>query len=285
MNSVNSFGIIGGDKRQLYCAQKMAEDGFNVYISGFEHCSCPPGCIPENPRTTARLSDAVILPMPVSRSKGELFAPFSDGIIPLSLLRQTIPADKPVLCGINGAAEQYELDGLRIIRYSSREEFAAANAVPTAEGAVEIAMREYEGTINGADCLVTGYGNIGKILCFMLRGLGANVTAAARKHKDRALIRGSGMKDADIYSLSGHYDLIFNTVPALIFDRHTLAQCAAESIIIDLASMPGGIDDNAAAKLKIPVIHALSLPGKAAPKSAGIIIKNAVYNIIREEEL
>lgn len=285
MYTVKSFGIIGGDKRQLHCAKAMADDGFTVYISGFEHCACPEGCIPENLQKAVRLSDAIILPMPISRTKGELFAPFSDGIISLSMLRQIIPENKPVFCGINGAADDSSLQGLRLLRYSSRDEYAAANAVPTAEGAIEIAMREYEGTLNGAVCLVTGYGNIGRVLSSMLRGLGADVTVAARKYKDRALICAAGMKDMDIYELSGNYDLIFNTVPAMIFDETTLCRCAGSEIIIDLASMPGGIDDNAAAKLKIRVIHALSLPGKAAPKSAGIIIKNAVYNIIREEEL
>ena len=283
MLTVNSFGIIGGDKRQLCCARAIADDGYGVYLAGFEEC--PAGCELADIEKAAELSDALILPMPVSRSPGLLFAPFSAQELPLSVLREYIAPDKPVFCGINGAATDAELEGLRIMRYSSRDEYAAANAVPTAEGAIEIAMREYEGTLNGAECLVAGYGNIGRVLSSMLRGIGASVTVAARKYKDRALISAAGMKDADIYDLSGHYDLIFNTVPAMIFDARTLAHCAASAIVIDLASMPGGTDDSAARRMNIPVIHALSLPGKAAPRSAGRIIKNAVYNIIREEEL
>ena len=49
-------------------------------------------------------------------------------------------------------------------------------------------MREFPGTINGARCLVTGFGRIGKVLAVMLRGLGADVTVSARKAQDLAWI-------------------------------------------------------------------------------------------------
>jgi dipicolinate synthase subunit A len=42
------------------------------------------------------------------------------------------------------------------------------------------------------------------------------------------------------------------------------------------------LDFEAAAKLGLKVIHALSLPGKVAPKKAGEIIKNTIYNIMEE---
>ena len=71
----------------------------------------------------------------------------------------------------------------------------------------------------------------------------------------------------------------------MIFDAHTLAKTASNALVIDLASMPGGVDFRAAERLGIKAIHALSLPGKVAPKTSGIIIKNAVYNIIREAKL
>ena len=71
----------------------------------------------------------------------------------------------------------------------------------------------------------------------------------------------------------------------MVFDAHTLARTAVNALVIDLASAPGGVDYEAAKRLSIKAVHALSLPGKAAPKSAGIIIKNAVYNMIREEKL
>lgn len=90
------------------------------------------------------------------------------------------------------------------------------NAVPTAEGAIEIAMREYLGTINNSKCLITGYGRIGKVLAKMLQGLGAKVYVSARRKESLAWIKLNGYIPIDNNNLinSGEYDLIFNTVPA-----------------------------------------------------------------------
>ena len=113
----------------------------------------------------------------------------------------------------------------------------------------------------------------------------SDVTVSARSLKDQAAIRSCGMKAISSEQLTGHYDLIFNTVPSLILHAQALAKIAADALVIDLASAPGGVDFEAAERLSIPTVHALSLPGKVAPKTSGIIIKNAVYNIIREEGL
>ena len=172
-----------------------------------------------------------------------------------------------------------------IFDYSTREEFAVANAVPTGEGAVETAMLEYDGTVNNSRCLVTGYGRIGRVLSDMLCGLGADVTVSARNLKDIEFIKAKGFHAVFTSNIIGKYDIIFNTIPCMIFDAHTLAKTASNALVIDLASMPGGVDFRAAERLGIKAIHALSLPGKVAPKTSGIIIKNAVYNIIREAKL
>ena len=68
---------------------------------------------------------------------------------------------------------------------------------------------------------------------------------------------------------AGDFDVIFNTVPALIFSRERLEKLEKSTLLIDLASRPGGVDFNAAAELQVKTIWALSLPGRVAPKSAG----------------
>ncbi len=285
MLTIKSFGIIGGDKRQLYCARSIADDGYGVFINGFDMCDNTSGLKNVSLQTVLEQSDALILPMPLSKDGIGLFAPLSSSPHKIKELAVHIPPDKPVFCGLNGKADDTILSGLKCFCYSSREEFAAANAVPTAEGALEIAMRESSAAVSTCRCLVTGYGKIGRVLSHMLKGIGADVTVSARQLKDLEFIRAAGMKTVSTSRLSGKYDIIFNTVPALVLDARTLAKCASDAVVIDLASLPGGVDDEAAERMSIKVIHALSLPGKAAPKTAGIIIKNAVYNIIEEEEL
>jgi dipicolinate synthase subunit A len=55
-----------------------------------------------------------------------------------------------------------------------------------------------------------------------------------------------------------------------------------KTLIIDIASLPGGVDFEAAKQLNVKTIHALSLPGKVAPDTAGDIILKTVLNMLNE---
>ncbi len=282
MSHIKSFGIIGGDKRQLYCAKAIASDGYAVKICGFDDAAETFGLEHDDIAETFRSSDALILPLPCSRDGKHINAPFSQKDIIIDESISSLIADKPVFCGMKN---KLPFSCGAVYDYAEREEFAVENAVPTSEGAVEIAMHEYEGTINSSSCLVTGYGRIGRVLSEMLGGIGADVTVSARNHRDIAFIRSRGFRAINSENITGSYDIIFNTVPHMLFDSCTLARTASKALVIDLASAPGGVDFEAAKRLSIKAIHALSLPGKVAPKASGMIIKNAVYNIIREEHL
>ena len=165
--------------------------------------------------------------------------------------------------------------------YYRREELAVGNAIPTAEGAVGIAIREYPGTINGAKCLITGFGRIGKNLAIILRGMGAEVFCAARKKADLMQMRAFGVQPLTYREISRRFDLIFNTVPAKVLTSPVLMQQTRDTLIIELASAPGGTDLKRAEELHLHVIDAPSLPGRVAPKTAEYI-KEAVYNILEE---
>ena len=167
--------------------------------------------------------------------------------------------------------------------YYAREELVAGNACLTAEGAIGLAIQEYKGALGGARCLVTGYGRIGRALCGMLRGMGAQVDCAARKAKDLTLIRASGCRAVAYQELGDRYELIFNTVPARVLGQRVLAAQSPEGLILELASPPGGVDLEAAGRLGLRVLPAPSLPGKLSPKASGELIKEAVYNILEEQ--
>ena len=95
----------------------------------------------------------------------------------------------------------------------------AGNAVPTAEGAIQIAMEELPITIHGARALVIGYGRLGRALSQRLAGLGAKVSVAARKFADLAWAESCGYGIEHTGQLEGWlccYDLVVNTVPARI---------------------------------------------------------------------
>ncbi len=282
-----SFAIIGGDKRQLYCARSLSDDGYAVALGGFDRVSDMKNVEIITPFEAALMSEIIILPLPCFNAKGLIPAPFSKEDLSMSGELISAMKGKRIFCGMKGRLEsvcpQLSTDAYD---YYEREEFAVCNAVATAEGALEIAMRSFEGTINGAKCLVCGYGRIGKALSSLLKSMGADLTVSARKPSDLAWIELSGVKAVrtdELYKQEG-FDIIFNTIPAKILSCVLLAKIAIHSIIIDLASGDGGVDKYAAERLGITNIHALSLPGKAAPKTAGEIVKKTIYHILEEDD-
>lgn len=160
-----------------------------------------------------------------------------------------------------------------------------ANAPPTGEGAIQLAMEELPITLHSARVLIIGAGRLSKVLAHQLRGLGARVTVAARRWEDLAWAEVWGCNTERSDQLRGWlcaYDLIINTAPALLLGREELEDLKPECLVIDLASAPGGVDFAAARELGIKAVQALSLPGKVAPVTAALAIKTAVYHILTE---
>lgn len=287
MRTIETFAVIGGDLRSAYLAGALAEDGCRVISSGFDGTELP-ACVTActNPTQAIALADCVILPLPVTTDGVHVNAPFSRVPIALDTVIQTMREDQLLLGGQISEPLQrtVALHGLSVADYFSREELAVMNAVPTAEGAVQLAMEELPITLAGARCLITGYGRCGRALAQRLRALNAQVTVAARRCSDRswAQVQGSAATDLAVLTSGTPYDVIFNTVPYKLFTRAVLEKLDSNTLIIDLASRPGGVDFHAAAELRIKTIWALSLPGRVAPKTAGTIIKQTIQNMIRE---
>ncbi len=284
MALLNTFGVIGGDERMRYLATGIAKDGYSVYVTGLEKlqpcCGAAAVSLPE----LIERSTVIVLPLPVTRDGKTLNAPYSGNEIALddSFARKMI--NKTVYGGMlqKLAASSKIWQEVGADDYYRREELAVGNAIPTAEGAIGIAIREYPGTLNGAECLVTGFGRIGKNLSMLLHGMGAKVSAAARKKEDLMLMRAMGVMPLEYREVTKKYDIIFNTVPTEVINAQILNRQDSDTLIIELASAPGGIDRNTAEKRGIRVIDAPSLPGLTAPKSAAEYIKEAIYNMLEE---
>ena len=285
-SDIRTFGIIGGDKRQLFLAKAISDSCYDVLLGGFDKLESYGALSLCNVKKAISESDALIFPLPSIRTDGSLNTPFSNENILLDGDDIEIILKKPVFTTMKSRfLKAYpRLSDGEIFDYGARDDFAILNALPTAEGAIECAMREYEGTISGSKCLVAGFGRIGKILAHKLVLFGANVTVSARKPSDLAYVKALGYNALNTENLRTvkRFDIAFNTIPRLIFDRELLMNTDTNTLIIDLASLPGGVDFEAAEKLGIYAVRALSLPGKCAPKTAGEIIKTTVFDIIKE---
>ena len=239
------------------------------------------------PSCAARISTAVILPLPVSNDDRLLNAPLSEACVPLSDLFSRCRSDALLFGGKVSPAQQRlaQQFGHTIHDYLKREEMAVLNAVPTAEGAVNLAMNERASTLWESRCLVTGFGRCAKALALLLKGFGARVTVAARKQGDLAFARTLGLQTIPLRQLQEvlpQQEIVFNTIPAPVLTRPLLEQLQPECLIIDLASRPGGVDFEAAGELGLKTIWALSLPGKVAPITAGGIIRDTVLHMVAE---
>ena len=285
MNRKHKTAVLGGDLRQLTMAELLKSDGIEVSAFALGEVSAPL-------KEAVESADSIILPMPYSIDGIRLNCPLRNSVSPK--IEDLFDMFKPEQFITGGRLDDYAYDiaakhGLKLHDYYSREELRIANTIPTAEGAVAIAMTELPVTIHGLKALVLGFGRVGKVLAETLRSLGANVTVAARKAEDFAWIKSMGCEYTDIRGLDspefgiGGYRCVLNTVPSMILTREILAMLASDTLVIDLASNPGGVDFKAAKELGVNVIWALSLPGKTAPVTAGTIIKDTVMNMLRED--
>lgn len=288
MNEKINFLIAGGDLRQVYTAKALSQE-YNVYALGLSknHINTDKINLIENIDDVPYEVDHIILPLPVSQDGEYINAPFSSRKIAASELIPHIKNGGIVFGGkFDDASRKIFINsGIETIDYFDREELNVLNAVPTAEGAVQIAMEETASTIYGQNILITGFGRISKVLIKILNGMGANVTVTARKYSDLAWAEIYGCKSVHTSSLHeciDKFDIIFNTVPAVLFDEYMLNKLRKDTLMIDLASKPGGVDFDIAGKLGLKVIWALSLPVKVAPVSSGEIIAGTVLNILKE---
>ena len=288
MPSNISFSVIGGDLRHTNVANYLAADGYDVTAFAVDYTSSSKKVtIAGNLINAVSSCSYIILPMPLTIDSISVNSPFYDGNIYIKDVILNSPSNAIVFAGqipndITCLAKTYNI---KIIDYLLIEDLATLNAIPTAEGAIQIAMENTPFTIHNSKCLITGYGRIGKMLASRLKALGADVTVSARKASDFALIDAASYNyifTGKISQIAGNRDIIFNTIPYPVFDKKVLSKIKEHTLIIDLASKPGGVDFDASAKLGIKTIRALSLPGKVAPLTAAKIIKDTIINITKE---
>ena len=161
------------------------------------------------------------------------------------------------------------------------------NAIPTAEGCIGILMAERTRTLWNSAILLAGFGPVGQALGVRLAALGAQVTVAARRPAQRALAESFSLRAVDLARLeqaAPAFDTVVNTIPAPVLTEAVLAALRPGSLIVDLASKPGGTDFAAARRLGHRAIHALSLPAACAPETAGEALARTVCEILAERE-
>lgn len=288
------LAVIGGDTRQCAAIGRFLDAGLSVRAYGLPPAALPPGTHDfDNWRKAVNGVRAVVLPLPATPDGVRVHMPLAQNMPapPIAALFREIAPTVRIMGGrfsptVRALAEEL---GRPLYDYFASDELQRKNALPTAEGAVCILMKETALTVAGMPVAVTGYGRVSRALCELLYAMHAKVTVAARKESDLADAAAHGYATVSIAEPAGLRSLchgqcaIFNTVPCWLFTDDVLKEMQKNTLLIDLASAPGGVDANAAGKYGIRVIWALSIPGKYAPVTAGRIVADTVLENLKKE--
>lgn len=258
------FAVIGEDARQQAAGEYLRGRGYTAVTADEVY-----------------RADFILLPMPLDADKAGL----------ARLLR----AAKPGALALGGmvspeAQAAAEAAGVSLLDYFTREELALRNAIPTAEGCIGLLLKNRRRTLWNSGVLVLGYGRVGRALAVRLTALGAHVTVAARSAAQRAEAETEGAAAIGLEKLPAaarEFDALVNTIPAPVVTAGVLRSLGKNTtqsppLVIDLASRPGGTDFEAARSLGIPALHALSLPARCAPVTAGAFVGQTVLAILQE---
>jgi dipicolinate synthase subunit A len=276
------ISVVGGDARQFEMIRMFCEADATVDVFGFDTFA-------------SRLfdldvfqdSDAIVLPVAGMQGNGEVETPFGSQKLNLQAVQlRRANSSAVIFTGIANAvlytwADQAKLP---VIELLNQDDVAILNAIPTAEGAIMLAMQHTTFTLHDAQCVVLGYGRVGMTVARTLRGLGARVSVGVRSREQVARAFESSHHPFDLASLNKEIqraDIIFNTIPAPILDAEVLAHVQKHVLIIDLASRPGGTDFRYCDKRGIQAMLALGLPGKVAADTAGRILARAIIDLLQ----
>lgn len=299
--------LAGGDDRQVAVLRALVRAGCSVQTVGL----CAADDLPDGVRLCGSLQACIraardsgadtlclLLPLPISRD-GETVScqPETAIRIPLKEIIEVM-ATSPDIYLFGGRLPPDFLKALterageavteRVLDYYTLESIQIPNARITAEAAVMTAMEQTDTALLGSRMAVLGYGRIGQFLARLLLPLGVSVTVAARRVESLAHARGDGCDTLplgggdDLLPLCRGYDVIFNTIPAPVLGLGVIRRLEPRTLILDLASAPGGIAPEAihAGRPGLRILRAPSLPGRYAPAAAGQVLADALLPCI-----
>ena len=283
--------FLGGDARQVEVIRKLNELEASVSVCGFETCSQHMGAVtfvPCEPSFFA-VADVVILPAAGTDDHGEVAAPFGKSTLKLTNeLAEQLPKHAVIYTGMARPYLQQlcAMHELKLVELFERDDVAIFNSIPTAEGALKMAIENTDFTIHNSSSIVLGFGRTGFTMARALQALGSKVKVGVRRSEHYARAFEMGLEPFYINDFQHHVskiDLIFNTIPTMIVTAQIIAKMPVHAVIIDLASKPGGTDFRFAEKQGIKALLAPGLPGIVAPLTAGRIIADCLVQLMMDD--
>lgn len=285
------IAVIGGDARYLELISQLHRNtsnsviavGFDSLAKGFVNAEhIPFGSLP------IESIDVIILPITGIDCKGNVETVFSDERIQLTKeWIQSLPDHAIIITGMANTVlkQMVQETNISLIPLLDRDDVAIYNSIPTAEGALLMAMEHTDFTIHSSRVIVAGFGRVGDTVANKFSALGAHVSVCAKDISDLARITERGYVSIPLDQLPMYTptcDILINTIPARVIEQNAMRFLPAHSMIIDLASDPGGTDFVYAKQRGLKAYLAKSLPGIVAPKTAGKILADVILHMLKE---
>jgi dipicolinate synthase subunit A len=281
--------VIGGDARQLEIIRKLVELDAKVSLIGFDQLDH--GFTGANKEQISESLfqeiDVIILPVAGTNTEGEVDTIFSNekAILTQELIEKT-PDHCVIYSGISNDYLNRITINRKLVKILERDDVAIYNSIPTVEGTIMMVIQHTDYTIHGSTVAVLGLGRTGMSVARAFAGLGAKVRVGARRSEHIARIAEMGLTPFHMHELEDvmkDVDICINTIPHLVITAEVISKMPSHSLIVDLASRPGGTDFRYAEKRGIKAMLAPGLPGVVAPKTAGKILAGVLAQLLGEE--
>lgn len=285
-----TIAILGGDARQLEVIKRLIEWDASLYLVGFDQLDhgFTGAKQSELDDVAPELLDAIILPIPGTNKEGAVDTIFSNK--PLQLTEEWLKKTPDHCLVFTGITNDYLTEitkktNKKLIPLFDRDDVAIYNSIPTVEGTIMMAIQHTDFTLHSSNVLVLGLGRVGMSVARAFDALGAHVKVGARKPEDLARIHEMGLIPFPINDLKDYShdcDIVINTAPAPVVTAAVIQNMPSHTLVLDLASKPGGTDFRYAEKRGIKAILAPGLPGIVAPKTAGNILAKVISKLLLE---
>jgi dipicolinate synthase subunit A len=270
------IGMLGGDRREQEIARRAAATGASVRAFGFPWPDEGVAGVKQAKSATAALAGAHfgLFPIPGSTPEGVLFAPTlrEKVVIDSGLLGKMAPGAHVILGIANDRIKTAAARaGVTLHEYDNDVRLMLLRGPAIIEGILKVLIENTDFTIHRAEIGVVGQGTIGSLLTRTLVLLGARANVFARNPIQRAAATAVGAMSWPLDALPGRapmLEILISLVPTRVVTRAILQRFSRNTLIVDVAAPPGGIDLAAASELGVRTVWARGL-GSRAPVSVG----------------
>lgn len=225
-------------------------------------------------------NDMIVTGVPISKDKKYIVANYTNLKIKLDFLQNL--KNKILISGM--IPDKYEKilkeNKNYVIDLLKNEDYIIFNAKITVEGIIKYLIENTKTSLFNSKILVLGYGRIGKILCNVLKSFTENIYCVTYSKEETEIARANTINvilEEDLEKFLKNFEIIINTVPKIILDSKKLNMLYKEAFVLDVASKPGGIDQDFAQKNKINYMWKLGIPSEISPIECAQKIQNEIY--------